>query len=597
MIVDGPRVAGPYNANGVQTVFAFSFKVMDDEHIVVVLRDGIDDTIAEITTEYTVTLNGDQDVSPGGSITMIDAPDSGLQVIISSDTPLDQPAVFTNTGGFFPRVLNDALDRLTIFAQEQAYRQDRALVVPIGEIAPEIASLADMEDGQLLGYDAANHRLVPVDNPTTTAAAILAVAEALGIYGPVSLEADQLSFSENDRYRMDIVLRRYNEDANTSFVRFGNFARTSLTGGVLFWNQRNDKYDNSEQALRLVCADLTWNLSNKTAVLGTTRVVAEDPDWDIGDPPGGFLGRGKEMGPVAHTIQSGHASNVGSQIVLWNHLVSADGTDDGVPYTLDVHYAVSATGFPAPPVPEVMMTSAQAYAHVGGIVPSGAGAAWSSGNNIIQLPITSQWPGRLVANLMVIRANANWTALLVYTDNIDDGWTFGGFVTAVDTRTHTEASLAYDPINDDIVVISRTEDVAQGLGCGVYRSVDGGATLTYEGFESTIAFSNSNRGFLQTVQGSTTRSRLLSASTMSPVFYQRDDFGIFISYGGIPATGLYRPFPEKFNIGYCQLFRIDNTHVGLIHEDFSGIGQINIRDNLRLSIFSMAEIILGAEAL
>jgi len=38
-----------------------------------------------------------------------------------------QPTEFTNSGGFYPRVLNDSLDRLTIYAQQLEERQSRSI--------------------------------------------------------------------------------------------------------------------------------------------------------------------------------------------------------------------------------------------------------------------------------------------------------------------------------------------------------------------------------------------------------------------------------------------------------------------------------------
>jgi hypothetical protein len=62
------RTAGPYSGNGVTTVFAFAFKVFLTSDLQVVKNgaDGIDVPLV-LTTDYSVTLNPNQDAAPGGS--------------------------------------------------------------------------------------------------------------------------------------------------------------------------------------------------------------------------------------------------------------------------------------------------------------------------------------------------------------------------------------------------------------------------------------------------------------------------------------------------------------------------------------------------
>lgn len=132
MISEGTRRAGPYTTDGVQEDFTFDFKVFEGDDAVVTLGDDGDETVLVYASDYTVVLNGDQDNNPGGTITLVaPASWSGPDLYITSDVPIEQPAVFTNTGGFYPRVLNDALDRLTIYIQQVWERLTRALILPL----------------------------------------------------------------------------------------------------------------------------------------------------------------------------------------------------------------------------------------------------------------------------------------------------------------------------------------------------------------------------------------------------------------------------------------------------------------------------------
>src|SRR5579875_1821330 len=66
------RVAGPFSGSGTAATFPFTFKVFSAEDLYVVTLNTATGTITELalTTDFTATLNADQDSSPGGSITL-----------------------------------------------------------------------------------------------------------------------------------------------------------------------------------------------------------------------------------------------------------------------------------------------------------------------------------------------------------------------------------------------------------------------------------------------------------------------------------------------------------------------------------------------
>jgi hypothetical protein len=131
-IASTTRKAGPFTGNGLTTIFPFTFKVFQASDLLVVRTDlsGIETTLT-LTTDYTVALNANQDSNPGGTITAISAPASGFLLTMTSNVPELQPVVLTNMGGFYPRVINDALDRLTIFTQQISEKLGRALTLPL----------------------------------------------------------------------------------------------------------------------------------------------------------------------------------------------------------------------------------------------------------------------------------------------------------------------------------------------------------------------------------------------------------------------------------------------------------------------------------
>lgn len=125
------RRAGPFATNGVTVAFPFAFKVFSADDVAVVLtEDGVETTLAA-GSDYAAVLNPDQDVSPGGTVTLSTAP-NGVELTILSDAATEQPTEFTNLGGFYPSVLNDALDRATILIQQLEERVSRAALLPSG---------------------------------------------------------------------------------------------------------------------------------------------------------------------------------------------------------------------------------------------------------------------------------------------------------------------------------------------------------------------------------------------------------------------------------------------------------------------------------
>jgi len=130
------RVAGPFVGNGTATVFPFTFKVFaaaDLQVIRLIVASGIEQQLI-LNSDYTVTLNGNQNTNPGGNITLTaGALPSGYTLTITSDIANLQPTDLTNQGGFYPEVITDSLDRATIQIQQISDIGDRAIKVPLSD--------------------------------------------------------------------------------------------------------------------------------------------------------------------------------------------------------------------------------------------------------------------------------------------------------------------------------------------------------------------------------------------------------------------------------------------------------------------------------
>lgn len=140
------RKAGPFTGTGVQTLFPFTFKVFAAADLLVVqavTATGLE-TTKVLTSDYTVALNADQNASPGGSLTMLVAPPAGTTLTLTSQVANTQTTDLTNGGGFYPKVITDALDRLTILSQQLAEKISRALLVTISSGSDPAALIASL---------------------------------------------------------------------------------------------------------------------------------------------------------------------------------------------------------------------------------------------------------------------------------------------------------------------------------------------------------------------------------------------------------------------------------------------------------------------
>lgn len=149
------RQAGPFTGNGATTAFPFAFKVFTAADLVVVRTDlsGADSTLV-LGTDYSVTLNADQNANPGGTITLPVALATGFKLTATSGLENLQPTDLTNQGGFYPAVINNALDRLTILVQQLANGLARSIKFPISDGTDGDTTMPgkDLRKGRVLAF-------------------------------------------------------------------------------------------------------------------------------------------------------------------------------------------------------------------------------------------------------------------------------------------------------------------------------------------------------------------------------------------------------------------------------------------------------------
>ena len=128
MTVSSTTTKVSYSGDGSTTVFAYTFKIFDDDDITVILRNDTTgaETVQTKTTHYSVSGVGNTN---GGNITFSTAPTSGQTVVLRRESAQTQTTDYVANDPFPAATHEDALDKLTFIVQEQQETLDRAIKV------------------------------------------------------------------------------------------------------------------------------------------------------------------------------------------------------------------------------------------------------------------------------------------------------------------------------------------------------------------------------------------------------------------------------------------------------------------------------------
>jgi len=180
------RRAGPFDGTDLATLYPFTFKIFATSDLVVVHRDadGVETTLTMNAPDgYSVSMNPDQDAAPGGSITypVSGSPlPAGETLTIVSDVPETQGTVLPNAGGWFPKTVERALDRVTVLVQQLREVQNRSISFPISdpETGSSLPGVADRRS-KVLAFDADGVLIAQATVPTSGVLATTAAEELL----------------------------------------------------------------------------------------------------------------------------------------------------------------------------------------------------------------------------------------------------------------------------------------------------------------------------------------------------------------------------------------------------------------------------------
>lgn len=168
--------AGPFAANGLATTFYFDFYVFDAGDLRVVSTDSnaVDTTL---TSGYTVAFNTNQDTQPGGYVRFAVAPASDVRITLLRDIAMTQGTSLPNQGGFYPKVIEMALDKVTMLVQQLSEQVGRAYKTSV--VSTAVDTLGNY---QQLAEQAAAAASASATNAGNSAVAANASVSAASVY-------------------------------------------------------------------------------------------------------------------------------------------------------------------------------------------------------------------------------------------------------------------------------------------------------------------------------------------------------------------------------------------------------------------------------
>lgn len=218
------RRAGPFNGNGVTTSFPFTFKVFAAEDVEVV-KTGTNalETTLVLNSDYSVSMNLDQDASPGGTITypISGSPlGAGEKLTLIGNLDYEQTTNLTQGGAFSPTVIEDTFDRTVIQIQQLEEEITRALRMSVSTTAS--GELPAAEAGKLIGWDQLGAGFANYDAGSLFSGAVYADWKYSTFTGDGSTVAYVLQQSPGNIANMDVSVGGVTQIPMTDYTLSGS---------------------------------------------------------------------------------------------------------------------------------------------------------------------------------------------------------------------------------------------------------------------------------------------------------------------------------------------------------------------------------------
>ncbi|WP_210201948.1 hypothetical protein [Mesorhizobium sp. WSM3866] len=167
--------SGPYNGNGVTTVFDYEFKITNENYIKVIKADAAGvETVLTIDADYVVTDVGNP---AGGQVALTVPLPTGQTLTMIPNVPFTQEIDLENQGAYYAETVENGLDLATMRDQQLQEQINRAVQIPASEdpaqlegLVGDILRLADSADK----IDTVADNIADVNEAADNMAAIIA---------------------------------------------------------------------------------------------------------------------------------------------------------------------------------------------------------------------------------------------------------------------------------------------------------------------------------------------------------------------------------------------------------------------------------------
>lgn len=212
MTVSSSTSRNSYNGNGTTDTFAYTFRILDEDHIAVYLSG----VLQTITTHYTVTGVGN---SGGGNIVFVTPPVTGtLNVVFLRNVPITQETDYVENDPFPAAAHEDALDKLTMLLQQTDEMHSRMPSFAITSQTRDITFPEPSAD-ELIGWNAAGDDL---ENKTVVSLTAIGISDSLQLGGLIIGDAG------TEEAGINIGGVTYESTFKVSDINGTNYAQTIL---------------------------------------------------------------------------------------------------------------------------------------------------------------------------------------------------------------------------------------------------------------------------------------------------------------------------------------------------------------------------------
>lgn len=190
-----------YNGNGATTTFDYAFLIPTADDVIVTYVDTDGNATDLNPAQYSITGLG---VDTGGTVTypLSGSPiANGTTLTIRRELALVQDTDLVNQDGFYPQVVEDALDYLTMLIQQINTTNTQAIRVPADENPPDELPAAALRANQSLVFDStgqptvgspSNATISSVMQPVVAAATLVSARTLMGVaYLPSAVTTNQ----------------------------------------------------------------------------------------------------------------------------------------------------------------------------------------------------------------------------------------------------------------------------------------------------------------------------------------------------------------------------------------------------------------------